>query len=129
MTLYDVIVDICNTKTGTLTKDLQWDDVGASPFMIQRWVSMTNTRNACTAALMTNRVIGQLDAEMAYQLYTVLASKSTSKFVYLKKAKHVAPKPNTNRQYPPELSERDKAAYDKLMTTLEASAIAAGAPK
>jgi hypothetical protein len=129
MTLYDVVADVCNMKTGTLTDDIKWDDIGVSSFMLQRWISMTNTRNACMVGLMTNHLVGQLDPVMAYQLYTTLASKSSRRFTYLKKVKHVPEKANSDRQYPPELSQRDKVAYDKLMATLEASAVAGDKPK
>jgi hypothetical protein len=85
--MFDVIMDVCTEKTGTLPKDIHWGDVKPSAFMMQRWVSMSNISNALSSALMVNQVVGVLDDVMTYRLLTTVTTPASYRFRYVKKTK------------------------------------------
>lgn len=91
MTMYDVILDICNTKTNSLARDIRWGDVTPSTFMLQRWVSMTNVANATLVGATTNHVAKVLTPEMTYAVLSTMATKAPYKFRYMKPDRKKSP--------------------------------------
>lgn len=88
MKLFDILNDICNVKSNSMDKKIDWDDVPLSPYMLQRWLSFSNIQNAMIVNEYMNRfgLIGAKTKEDAYHLATAMTQKSKKYYSYAKKA-------------------------------------------
>lgn len=121
MTMYDVILDICNTKTNSLARDIRWEDVTPSTFMLQRWVSMTNVANATLVGATTNHVAKVLTPEMTYAVLSTMATKAPYKFRYMKpdrKKSPVTKKVEESQDVNNELLGNDKMYAEQFVKSL-----------
>lgn len=124
MTIFDIINDVCNTKTHRLDKDKTWYDSQVSPYMLQRWVSMTSPINAFLINEFANKlgVDPTQDDKSCYHLLSAFCQPSRRKIVYMKRAKPEQVKPNETLDKEAKrlgLSKRDKILYDRLLKSME----------
>lgn len=122
MKLFDILNDICNVKSNSMDKKIDWDDVPLSPYMLQRWLSFSNIPNAMIVNEYMNRygLIGCRTKEDAYHLATALMQKSKKYYSYAKKAQ---PK-DSDKELEKDgdklgLSKRERAMYSYTLEKLK----------
>jgi hypothetical protein len=124
MTIFDIVNDICNTKTHRLDADKTWDDSPVSPYMLQRWVSMTSPINSFLINEYANRLgtdATQSD-KACYHLLSSFCQPSRRKIRYLKRAKTEQIQPNEALEKEAKslgLSKRDRMLYDRILKSFE----------
>ncbi len=86
-TIFTVLADILKYKKGDLSKESEFDNIVRSPYMFQRWVSMTTPFNSFLINETTNKLYEGLDNELLYKLLLVLIEKNVNyqKTNYLKR--------------------------------------------
>ena len=111
MTINDILRDIFQNKTATLNDKHEFNDVYASNYLMQRWVSMDSTNNAVIINEVTNKLWKGLedDKELWYKLFIALTEKKKfTRIKYYKKQKK-------------EINEKRKILIDKLSIRNELS--------
>jgi len=92
MTIYDVLRDIFQNKTASLVNDNEFNNIYASNYLMQRWISMDSPENASVVNEVTNKYWKGLedDKELWYKLFIALTNKKRfTKIAYIKKQKKV----------------------------------------
>ena len=77
MTIFDVLRDIFQNKTGKCCEKVDFDSSLLSNYIFQRWVSMSSLGDALLTSEITNKLYNGLDDDkrMWYKLFTVLLEK------------------------------------------------------
>ena len=96
MTIFDIVNDVCNNKTHRMDNDVSWDDAVISPYMLQRWVSMTSPLNAYLINELANKAGTDpaADEKLCYHLLSAIAQPNRKKIRYLKRKKQKKTEPN-----------------------------------
>ena len=122
MTIFDAIRDICYAKTNRLCDRIDWPDLKLSPYMMQRWISMTSPMNAYLANEFTNCASSSTttDSEEMYHYLSAFA-QPCGKYRYLKTNRRVAPLTEERQKEATslEISLREARMYDKMIAALE----------
>lgn len=105
-----------------MDKEIDWDDVNTSPYMLQRWVSMTNPTNAFLLNEYTNG-LGWAATETKESVYHVMSTfaQPCRKFKYFKRTPQEKQKLNETRQKEADrlgLSQKEIRLYDKMLKDL-----------
>lgn len=90
MSLFDLLRETVEHKTGKFHIEPTFNDSMPSPYLYQRWVSMTNATNSFLLCQTSNKLYMGLDddKEMWYKLMVVLIEKRKFKKInYIKRAK------------------------------------------
>jgi hypothetical protein len=125
ITIFDILKDVLNTKSGTLTKESDFSTT-FNPYLVQRWVSMDSKENAHLVNETTNKLWSGLedDKELWYKLYlTLLNKKNYRKIAYIKKSEKVVNEKREKeiedlaKQY--KLSKREVEQYLELVEYME----------
>lgn len=125
MTIFNIVSDVCNRKSQSMDKEIDWDDVNTSPYMLQRWVSMTNPTNAFLLNEYTNG-LGWPATETKESIYHVMSTfaQPYRKFKYFKRAPQEKQKLSETRQKEADqlcLSQKEIRLYDKILKDLGCS--------
>ena len=123
MTIFDIVNDICNSKTHRLDNDVSWDDAAVSPYMLQRWVSMTSPLNAYLINELANRVGTDptSDEKLCYHLLSSIAQPNRRKIRYAKRQKLHKEQPNKELEAEAAelwISKDKRRQYDFLLEKL-----------
>ena len=128
MTIFDIVNDICNRKTHKMDNDVTWDDNSTSPYMLQRWTSMTSPINAYLINELANRsgVCTTVDEKLCYHLLSAIAQPNRKRVKYYKRAKPVKEQPN--KELDAEalrlgISPADRLRYDKMLKVMSSASI------
>lgn len=125
MTIYNIVSDVCNRKSQSLDKEIDWDDVNISPYMLQRWISMTSPTNAFLLNEYTNG-LGQAATETKESIYHVMSTfaQPYRKFKYFKRKPQEKQKLNEAYQREADrlgLSQKEIRLYNKMLKGLGCS--------
>jgi hypothetical protein len=93
MTLFDILKDILTEKTGKFINNNEFDEIVQNTYILQRWLSMYNIKNAYLISETTNKLCKSLseDKELCAKLFITLIDKQKSykKITFLKREKRV----------------------------------------
>ena len=121
MTIFNLIYDVCNKKTLTLCDDIHFGDVNLSPYMLQRWLSMTSQANAILIDHTTNtKGFCDMDDKLAYLYYSSVVERASNKFSYVKKTVVKEDKKKTDEKEVVEhdFTNREQELYDEVLSFL-----------
>ena len=111
--------DVCNRKTLSLAETSDFLDLGMGKYMFNRWLSMTNPKNALVASEVMNNYWFPDDGELLYNVATLFACRC-GRFKYSKKEKEKKKPSEKKREWGEELSERERAIYGEFLDKMEA---------
>ena len=122
MTIFNIVSDICNRKSQSMDKEIDWNDVNTSPYMLQRWVSMTNPTNAFLLNEYTNG-LGWPATDTKEAVYHTMSAfaQPCRKFKYFKRIPQEKQKLSEIRQKEADrlcLSQKEIRLYNKMLTIL-----------
>lgn len=120
LTPFSLMDDICNRKTLSLVGTSDFSDLGLGKYMFNRWLSMTNPKNALVASEVMNSYWFPDDGELLYDVAT-LFSVRCGRFKYSKKGREKK-NPEKSREWGDEVTERERKMYGEFMDDLEGKA-------
>lgn len=117
ITPFTLMDDICNRKTRSLAGTNEFADFDIGKYMFNRWLSMTNPKNALVASEVLNSYYTPDDKDFLYEVATLFAV-GCRKVKYIKKDKQRKP-PEKKREWGEFVSEREKRMYSDTLDFLE----------
>ena len=117
ITPFTLMDDICNKKTRSLSGTNEFADFEIGKYMFDRWLSMTNPKNALVASELFNAYGAPDDKEYLYKVSSMFAGRY-GRLKYIKKDKQKAG-PEKKREWGELLSGREKEMYSETLDFLE----------